>query len=700
MNKEDILNKLSRSNVYLMGDSEEVEKYIIKYNDKIQIKAFLSDLKSEVVLQRFSGHNIETELYNDVVLKECFVVICSRFDFSKWSTYLELMDLVEYENFISGILLNSIILKKKLITIMGSKFLYQIVSVMSEYESFSSDYEWHWFRDSDFWTDNKKEYFHVVRMADVIFEAASDKEDNKLYKISKSNLKKDIPKITISDYGFFVHFPQLVKNREMTNNMFLRERERYVDMYYDGLLGAINDIYVEQCIHTLDAIACKDTLLREDYLSNSEVKQLCDDEIKRWESYEKHDKNDVVFTDYLKNNYDKSELMYNPNEAGIGLVLCGVKQIFDILGYTWDNIPVDYLKQKLTENRESDYLIYPCVENALGIKEFREKLKVKTYKGIKYFEPDEYLQYISEYYIKVSEFCEFTGLKYANEKKLNNLTSFEQYKAMYKDAKKKYKGGFSNIYYLPEHIKRYIELGRIEFMENNTGLFLAVDEGEYYKLSLISINPNDYQLPYFNKPVLFKNVYKKFCDNEYYENITDWLKRQGFKKKSTFVQIVGNSGEMVKKLSFVEKMKKSFENKGFYIGVPTLDMLPEIDKLIYSSDFLDNYQFEYRSEEERKKLIEDGCYIVVVDNNKKVCGVSLAEITNGIADGLEIAVAPEYKMHGIAPILSYERYKWLQEKKVEVIRAYVRTDNERSKRYHANLGFEYKDMYVDYWMKF
>lgn len=705
MKKDDILRSIIEKELYLIGTPEEVEKSIVKYNGKVKIQAFLTDLKDEVVLQKFEKYNIVTKMYNEGVSKDSFIIICSKYDFSKWSSYLMLEELKEYENYISEVLLSSILYKKKFITLMGSKFLKQIVDVMSENDEFKNEYEWHWFRDSDFWTDIKKEYLHVANMSDVLIESSSDKEDNKLYQISKSSLKNKTIKLTVSDYGFFAHFPQLEKDREINNKILLRERERYDGIYYDGLFGATVDKIVEDIVSkdfsmNPDEISKKiDLLINEDYLSKSEVLELCNDEIKRWENCESYDKNDIVFAKYIKENIGETGLMLNPNEAGINLVLYGVEQIFKVIGIEWENIPIKRLEKIILDNRETDSLIYPCVRKALGISEFREKYKIITYKSIQYFDIIDYMKYTFVYYSKVKDFCVFTGLDNANDKVWYNLTSFEQYKIMLKDAKKRFRGGFSNIYYLPEQIKRYIKFGRIEFLENCNGLFLLVDEDKYYRLSMMTLNPGEFRLPNLKKPVLIKNVYKSNTENEKYEYVIKWLKKQGFISDSTFVQIQGNPRTMLKDLSFIEKRKQSLEKMGFYIGSPTIDMLREIDILSYNADFLNYYQFDYRSDEERINLINEGGYIIVKDKNNKLCGVSLAEVSNGIADGLEIVVAPEYKMQGIAPILSYERYKWLDKIGIEVIRSYVRIDNERSKKYHINLGFEYRDVFVDYWIK-
>ena len=152
-----------------------------------------------------------------------------------------------------------------------------------------------------------------------------------------------------------------------------------------------------------------------------------------------------------------------------------------------------------------------------------------------------------------------------------------------------------------------------------------------------------------------------------------------------------------KELSDSEKYEKEIEKKGYCCIEAEYSLFDKIEKIIVGSDILEDYHIISRTDQEKKEL-EKGSYLCILNEKKDICAASIAVINSGIAQAEEMVVKDEYKMRGFAPILTYQRLKWLDSKNIQKIEGWILTHNESSLRYHRKLGYHFTDKYVEEWV--
>lgn len=279
---------------------------------------------------------------------------------------------------------------------------------------------------------------------------------------------------------------------------------------------------------------------------------------------------------------------------------------------------------------------------------------------------------------------------------MKQLANLEEYKAVLKACKPKYRGGFNNLYLGVDAINRYLSMGRMYYEENDAGIIFFLDEGSFYKVSMCVNQQIPFLIAPMKKKLLVRNIYKQKPED--WEAIENTLKKNGFDKTASVLQIQANVNELFEKNKKVEKFF-AFMNKGGYRCITAeADMLDEIQNLIIRSRIIKDYHIDYRTPEETKEDLEKESYLCIVDRQGKVCAGSYALIKNGIAEGVAIAIDEQYKMSGFAPILSYERCKRLKEKGITNIQGWVLADNDASIKYHKSIGYQFTGRYADEWI--
>ena len=282
---------------------------------------------------------------------------------------------------------------------------------------------------------------------------------------------------------------------------------------------------------------------------------------------------------------------------------------------------------------------------------------------------------------------------------MEKLTSLEQYYNYIKDSKKRCRISFSNMYCLPDEIERYIALGRMYVEELDGGLAFFLDEETYYKLCL-SIDANaSIQIPKVDRKVLCRYIYRENGLSELMNGINTQLIKNGFARVGKAIQIQGNPEDLLSKKKSIERGISILNRNGFYICRAGENMIDEIEKLIESTKHIQDFHSDYRTLEEKRENAVSGGYLCVVDKEEKLCAATVTWVKGSNANGDAIVVKDEYKRLGLAPVLCYERMKYLQEYGVKKFTGWVQTDNELSLRYHKSMEFQLGDRYADEWLK-
>ena len=280
---------------------------------------------------------------------------------------------------------------------------------------------------------------------------------------------------------------------------------------------------------------------------------------------------------------------------------------------------------------------------------------------------------------------------------MKKLESFDEYKNIIKDYRLVCKRPFSNVYFMPDDIKRYIELGRAGYERSESGIIFFFDEETYYRTCLYVNERGKFTISPQKKRVLIKNVYQQGEKDEKLLCAESRLAELGFKKIGTSVAIQGEPQKLFQRCKHMKKYAEALEKKGYRCIEAGFSLFEEIEAIIVESGIIKDYQLNYRTDEEKQKL-ERGSYLCMMKDEHQICAVSACIIEHDIAKGVAMAVKDNYKMHGLAPILTYYRLKWLCDHDINCINAWILTDNEPSLRYHQSLGYEFPNKYVDEWI--
>lgn len=280
---------------------------------------------------------------------------------------------------------------------------------------------------------------------------------------------------------------------------------------------------------------------------------------------------------------------------------------------------------------------------------------------------------------------------------MKRLETFNEYTNIIKEFKAVCRKPFSNIYYMSSDIKGYIESGRLFYEKEESGIIFFLDENAYYRAWLFVNENGEFTISPQDKKILIRNIYKCGEKEKGLQIVERRLEESGFRKAGTTIGIQGEPVKLFQRCEKIKKYAEAMEKKGFRCMEADFSMFGEIEKIILDSGIIKDYQLDYRTDEEKKRL-EKGSYLYMTDGDGQICAASICVVEDGIAKGAALAVKEEYKRQGIAPCLTYHRFKWMRDKEVRFVQGWILTSNIPSLKYHQSLGYEFMDKYTDEWI--
>ena len=277
------------------------------------------------------------------------------------------------------------------------------------------------------------------------------------------------------------------------------------------------------------------------------------------------------------------------------------------------------------------------------------------------------------------------------------LETFDEYTGIVKEVKSVCRRPFSNIFYMSDEIKKYIESGRLAYERTEGGIIFFEDEKLYYRVCLYVNEQEKFMIYPQNKKILIRNIYKTKEKGESLQRVEQRLGELGFQKKGTTIGIQGEPLKIFQRCDQIGKYAKALEKKGYRCLEADFSKFREIEAMILDSGIIQDYQLDYRTDDEKRRL-ERGSYLYMVDGDGQICAASLCFIEGGIAKVDGVAVKEKYKTRGLAPCLTYHRFKWMHDKGVRLVQGWILTNNVPSLRYHRSLGYEFMDKYADEWI--
>lgn len=414
-----ILYNIEQRELFLYGEAEEIECFLEKYARCLKIKKIITDYKDEVKMQSCLKYGLQTIMFEEAIFDDnSLVVICTRKRFMILSKRLMYAGKKEYQNYISSQLVGCLLEKKKLMVCMGTSFVGQIYYLLNQCKAVRNKYSIVYYPEDELmeiYCNRLQEYIHISRVCDVSISSDCEKKKYPLKKLPAGILPSGSIKITVADFGFWGFYPQIVHDRDVFNDYFLREYQRR-ELKHETLACARADKEIQlmcensKCKDTLTINDILEKILDERYFKESEVLAFYDEEVAHWRVME--EKSNIRLSDFLLRNRSNACLCRNLNEWQEPVVSYAANEVLHILNMQPLSLEIEERKKILEENSGSELPIYPSVQKALGLQTMlQDKLyRVVTYESIKYMNLKDYFRYIIEYTMRGIDLLEFTGM--------------------------------------------------------------------------------------------------------------------------------------------------------------------------------------------------------------------------------------------------------------------------------------------------
>lgn len=280
---------------------------------------------------------------------------------------------------------------------------------------------------------------------------------------------------------------------------------------------------------------------------------------------------------------------------------------------------------------------------------------------------------------------------------MDKLIDIEEYKMLLKQFRKEQETFFSNLYFMPRDMERYISLGRVECDKKDEGLFFYFDEESYYRVCMLVGTGQAFNISRRDKRILVRNVYRKKEQDEKLRKYEENLERNGFELVGTTFQVQGIPKELQQNCSHLEKHVLLMQNQGFRCIEADYSNYKELEDLIWDSSIIKDYQINYLTDQE-KQVMTAGSYLCVLDKQDQICAANVVFVSDGVVRNSATAVKEEYKMKGIAPLLAYQRFKWYCDHKIDLVQGWIMVNNDASIRYNKSLGYRSTGKYANEWI--
>ncbi|MCH5275692.1 MAG: hypothetical protein J1E65_07615 [Lachnospiraceae bacterium] len=413
MNSKKMNENIRERDVWLYGAQDEVKAFLDKYKTELKICGVITEYMDEVRVQPYKEWNLQAELMNKNIFQEGqLIIVCHRNEFHVQRWRLLYLGFREYEDFISGSLIESLLYNKNLMLCMGTHLISQVCLLFQNCKEITGKYSIVYYAESDLmepYRNQYAEYVHVARYCDIYIRSDCEKESFRLKVLNSKAFTENCKVITIADYGFAGYFLQIERNRDRISDYLLRGYER-LNMSYETVACAREDKEILKL--------CKEGKSEEDivqtvgdmkFYSQECVNAYFDSEVERFKRLETNA--DIKLSGFIEANRGKL-LCRNLNEWHEPVVSYVVDEILKRLELPSLNIGTQDRERLLEDFCGSDIPVYPCVKEALGLTEDIEetKYRVVTYFGVRYMTWDEYVRYTVQYLRQAIDIMAFTGM--------------------------------------------------------------------------------------------------------------------------------------------------------------------------------------------------------------------------------------------------------------------------------------------------
>lgn len=277
---------------------------------------------------------------------------------------------------------------------------------------------------------------------------------------------------------------------------------------------------------------------------------------------------------------------------------------------------------------------------------------------------------------------------------MEHIDDISKYKEILRNNRDNLRNNFYNNYLSINAVKRFIELGRMYFVERPDGFVLLTDEETYYHMYLCIPYGSSIDVSELNKPTFIRNIHKGETDAPF----SDELIKSGFLLKGKALEVTGDAKTVFDRTLASERFRDRIIKNGFKISFAGSDEMDKINELLFSSEYINFYHETYLTMEEQNEMAQKGGLLCIYDDKGVLCGACVTDIYNAKADGLGIVVKKEYQKYGLAMILNHERMKWLMDNNIESMSGWINENNIDSLSFHKSLKFRFTDRVADEWL--
>lgn len=282
---------------------------------------------------------------------------------------------------------------------------------------------------------------------------------------------------------------------------------------------------------------------------------------------------------------------------------------------------------------------------------------------------------------------------------MEHISSLEVYKALLKELRTHGRPFLTNNYMSPTEVKRLIFLERIYYEMNKTGLYIFVDEEEYYRLFIHLFNAEISAIENKEKPLLIKTAYRNDQKETNSVLFDAMLKDIGFHLLDTSLQFKAEPKKFEKGIYVKKKeIEDKISEEGLHLIYAEESFLQEIKSIRDNTNELSKYHFDYTTHEEMVKNIKSGNIRCIINNNRNICAVQECVMENGMLTEEWISILPQYKGRGLGSILMYDNFVNMIENHIKVCFAWVVKNNISSIEFHKKQNFTYTGLVVDEWV--
>lgn len=413
MDIRQICGNIRQREVLLYGDQNEIELFLEKYHNVLNIQCVLTEYKDEVRLQPCLKWGINTIMMDQAKYSSNqLIVICAKKKFDILKERLTYIGKKEYHDYISCELVEALLYGKKLMVCMGTQLIEQVCFFLEYSKNIYEQYSMVYFRESELmepYMNRLVECIHVSRYCDIYIRSACEKELFPIKVADNSIVNKNCKVITVADFGFGGYYPQIINDRDKISPYLLRGYDRLPMSYETLAFSRTDEEVVKLCKEGLLTEDIIEKLLDPNYYKKEKVQCYFIKQLERFKEMEKTA--DIRLGEYIEKH--KGEyLCRNLNEWNEPVISYIIEELSKLIDLAVLDIDEKQRVQLIEENSGSETIIYPSMQKALEMQELLKdkKYKVVTYHQSRYMTIEEYLYFIIEYINKAMDIEKYTRM--------------------------------------------------------------------------------------------------------------------------------------------------------------------------------------------------------------------------------------------------------------------------------------------------